>query len=257
MKFNNINVSISPSAKIGKNVKIGDNTIIYDNVEIGDNSIICNNCVIGEPSNAYYQNQNYVNPKTVIGENALVRSHCLIYSGSTFGKNLITGHNAIIREGAIVGENCLLSTLVDIQGNCKIGDYSRIYSNVHIGELTEIGKFVFVFPFCMFANDPLPPSNQMIGSKVGDYSIITIHCSILPGVEVGSNCLIGANSVISKNIPNDTFAVGSPAKSICSIQEIKSKEKDGFHYPWMNNFERGMPWSGIGYNTWLNTQTNK
>ena len=65
-KFNNRNVYISSSAKIGKNVKIGDNTTIYDNVVIGDNTIICNDCVIGEPLNNYYSDiDNYKNPETI------------------------------------------------------------------------------------------------------------------------------------------------------------------------------------------------
>ena len=91
MKFNNINVIISPKAKIGKNVRIGDNTTIYDNVEIGDNTIISNNCIIGEPLNDYYFNEEYNNPSTIIGENSLIRSHTIIYAGNVFGENFSCG----------------------------------------------------------------------------------------------------------------------------------------------------------------------
>ncbi|MDI9320109.1 MAG: DapH/DapD/GlmU-related protein [Phycisphaerales bacterium] len=254
MKFNNKNVYVSPKAIIGKNVKIGDNTTIYDNVVIGDNSIICNDCVIGEPTGQYYKDMdNYENPTTTIGENAMVRSHCIIYAGSVFGANLITGHRVTIREKAVIGRNCLISTLVDIQGNCSIGDYSRIYSNVHIGELTKIGNYVMIFPYSIFTNDPQPPSNQLIGSEIGDYSIITIHCCVLPGVKVGKHCLIGANSVLSRDIEDFSFAMGSPAKKLKDIRTIPSKIVEGaMHYPWPFNFERGMPWEGQDYNEWLN-----
>ncbi len=252
MKFNNRNIFISPKAKIGKNVKVGDNTVIYDNVEVGDNSIICNDCVIGEPPSSYYKDiKNYKNPLTSIGINAFIRSHSIIYAGSNFGKNLITGHRATVREGVSVGDNCLLSTLVDIQNNCRIGNYTRIYSNVHIGEKTNIGNYVFIFPYTIFTNDPQPPSNTLIGSQIGDYSVITIHCCVLPGVKVGENCLIGANSVISKNIEDYSFAIGSPAKRKCDIREISSKEyPDESYYPWMQHFDRGMPWEGRGYENW-------
>ncbi|MGN6567805.1 MAG: acyltransferase [Flavipsychrobacter sp.] len=253
MKFNNRNVYISPTAVIGQNVKIGDNTTIYDNVVIGDNSIICNDCVIGEPTGAYYKNpDSYKNPKTIIGADAMIRSHCIIYAGSSFGKGLMTGHRATIREGAVVGAHCLISTLVDIQGNCKIGDYSRLYSNVHVGERTEIGKYVFIFPYTIFTNDPQPPSTTLIGAKVGDYSIITIHCCVLPGVQIGQNCLVGANSVISRDIEDYSFAIGSPAKRIKDIREIPSKQNSTEnYYPWPKHFERGMPWEGVGYDEWL------
>lgn len=259
MKFNNRNIFISPSAQIGNNVKIGDNTTIYDNVIIGDNTIICNDCIIGEPSNSYYKNPlQYQNAETIIGANAMIRSHTIIYAGSTFGEGLITGHRVTIREKAQVGKHCLISTLVDIQGNCKIGDYTRLYSNVHVGELTELGNFVMIFPYTIFTNDPQPPSNELVGAKVGDYSIITIHCCMLPGVKVGAHCLIGANSVISRDIDDFTFAIGSPAKKVKDIREIPSKIIEGkMHYPWAYHFERGMPWEGIGFEAWQKTQENR
>lgn len=252
MKFNNRNIYIDPSVKLGSNVKIGDNTIIYPNVEIGDNTIISNDCIIGEPTNTYYKDiQNYENPRLSIGANSLIRSHCIIYAGSFFGEGLITGHRATIREKAIFGKNCLISTLVDVQGNCEVGNYSRLYSNVHVGELTKLGDYVFVFPYSVFTNDPQPPSTILLGATVGDFSIITVHCSILPGIEIGKHCLIGANSVVSRSIENYSFAVGSPAKRKCDIREITAKDSnDMSYYPWANNFERGMPWEHIGFDKW-------
>lgn len=258
MKFNNKNVVISPKANLGANVKIGDNTVIYDNVFIGDNTIICNDCVIGEPDNGYYKNPfEYENSATFIGPNSLIRSHNIIYCGSKFGENLITGHRATVRENSKFGKNCLISTLVDIQGNCEIGDFSRLYSNVHIAEKTQIGNFVFIYPYTIFTNDPQPNSNNLLGSTVGDFTIITVHCSILPGVDIGKHCLIGANSVVSRDIPDFSFSIGSPSKLVRDIREIKSKIKPNEnYYPWPYNFERGMPWENIGFDNWEKENNN-
>ena len=258
MKFNNRNVYIDPSVVLGNNVKIGDNTIIYPNVIIGDNTIICNDCVIGEPSSLYYKDElNYKNPPTIIGSDSLIRSHCIIYSGSVFGEGLITGHRATVREKATFGKNCLISTLVDVQGNCEVGDYSRLYSNVHVGEKTKIGNYVFIFPYTVFTNDPLPPSDTLLGATVGDYSIITVHCSILPGVSIGNNCLIGANSVVSRDILDYSFAIGSPAKIKLDIRDIPSKQNpDEKYYPWPNHFKRGMPWENSDFEKWTKENTH-
>ena len=250
MKFNNINVHLGKNVNIGKNVKIGDNTTIYDNVTIEDNTIICNDCVIGEPTNKYYHDEKYENPETVIGKNSLIRSHCILYAGSTFGEGLNTGHRATIREGMKIGSHCLISTLVDIQGNSAIGDYTRIYSNVHICEFSKIGSYVFIYPFTIFTNDPRPPSNTYKGPSIGDYTIIAVHSSILPGVEIGENCLIGANSVVNRNVDSFSFVAGSPARYISDVRKIRSNEHEGFQYPWMKNFDRGMPWSGISFEEW-------
>ena len=256
MKFNNRNIHLGSDVHIGENVRIGDNTTIYDNVIVGDNSIIANDCVIGEPQHAYYSQEDYTNPETVIGADSFIRSHAIIYAGCTFGKGLNTGHRITVREGAVFGTNCLISTLVDIQGNATFGNYCRLYSNVHICEFSKLGNHVFVYPYTIFTNDSRPPSNNYVGPTVGDYTIIAVHSVLLPGVNIGSNCLIGANSVVSRDVPGFSFAVGSPAKITRDIREIGSKEKEGSQYPWMYNFERGMPWQGIGFDAWSKQQIN-
>lgn len=251
MKFNNRNVFISKKATIGENVRIGDNTVILDNVEIGDNSIICNDCVIGEPLNQYYFDSNYENPKLIIGNNALIRSHSIFYAGSRFGNNLSCGHRVTVRESVSAGNNLSIGTLSDIQGYVSFGDYCRLHSNVHIGQKSTIGNYVFIYPYVVFTNDPHPPSNICQGPTIGDFTQIAVHSVILPMVEIGQNCLVGANSTVNKNFGDNLVIVGSPAKSICLTSEIKSKEDENkMHYPWMYNFERGMPWEGIGYAEW-------
>lgn len=250
MKFNNRNIFISSKAKIGANVLIGDNTIIYDYVEIGDNSIICNNCEIGEPLNAYYQDENYQNPPTYIGDGALIRSHAIIYAGSVIGKNLITGHRITIRENTHIGASCLIGNLCELQGELTIGSFCRLHSNVHLSQYSSLGDFVFMYPFSTMTNDSFPPSNNIKGSFINNYTVIGVHCIILPNVSIGENCVIGANSVINKKIDDFSFASGNPGQVIMNVRELVALGI-GKPYPWMNHFERGMPWEGIGYNAWI------
>ena len=251
-KFTGAGVCISPSAKIGKNVRIGDRTIIYDNVEIGDNSIICNDCVIGEPQNAYYANlDEYENPKTIIGSKSLIRSHTIIYSDNVFGEGLQTGHRVTIREKTVMGIHCSVGTLCDIQGYSVFGDYVRMHSNVHIGHKSKIGNYCWIYPYTVFTNDPTPPSEICVGPLVGDYSIVATHCLLLPGVKIGQHCLIGACSMVSKDVADYMVAVGSPAKAVKDIREVKDRETGEAHYPWPNRFDRGMPWNGKPYEEWL------
>lgn len=251
-KFTGKNVIISPLATIGNNVKIGDNTIIYDNVEIGDNTIICNDCVIGEPVNDYYRDMdNYVNPRLVIGINSLIRSHTIIYAGSEFGDYLQTGHRVTMREGITMGIHCSVGTLSDLQGHAAFGDYVRMHSNVHIGQGSKVGNYCWIFPYTVFTNDPTPPSEICVGPTVGDYSIIATQCILLPGVVIGTHCLIGACSMVSKNIDDYQVAVGVPAKMVKNICDVKDRETGEPHYPWPKRFDRGMPWKDMDYNEWL------
>jgi acetyltransferase-like isoleucine patch superfamily enzyme len=258
MKFNNRNVYISSKAVIGKNVKIGDDTIIYDNVEIGDDSIICNNCIIGEPLNNYYSNPDYVNPKTVFGRNTLIRSHSIIYAGSTFGDFFMTGHKAIIRENTIMGTNCSVGTLADIEGYVKIGNYVRMHSYANIGQESVIGNFVFIYPYVNFTNDPHPPSTICVGPTIGDFSQIAAHSVLLPGINIGRNVLVGVNTVVQSDVPDGVVVAGNPGKVIGKTTWIRSQQKAGVsHYPWMNNFDRGMPWKDIGFEQWFKENADK
>lgn len=250
MKFNNLNVNISKKAKIGNNVKIGDNTIIYDNVVIEDNSTISDNCVIGEPNFNYYSDENYTNPKTIIGKNSFIRSHCIIYSGSVFGDFFSTGHRVTIRENSQFGKNCRVGTLSDIQGYVKFGDYCWLHSNVHIGQQSTIGNFVFIYPYVVFTNDPHPPSNICKGPSINDFSQVAVGSVILPDIKIGKHCLIGAQSLVNKDVNDYSLFTGNPGKIIKDVRDLKSKENDKGHYPWPYNFERGMPWEGIGFSEW-------
>ena len=250
MKFNQ-KFDLGKNVKIGKNVRIGDNTIIYDNVVIEDDTVIANNCVIGEPVTTYYTDENYVNPPTVIGPDSLIRSHAIIYAGTTTGKEFATGHRVTIREYSVFGVNCSIGTLSDIQGYAKFGDYCRLHSNVHVGQNSELGDFVFIYPYVVLTNDPTPPSNICKGPKVGNYSQVATMSVLLPGVVVGEHVLIGAGSIVSKDVANYSLTLGNPAKHIKDVSEIKSRNSDSSHYPWPENFDRGMPWEGIGYKNWM------
>ena len=225
MKFNNRDVIISERAQIGANVRIGDRTIIYDNVRIGDNSIISNDCILGEPLSDYYHREDYINPPTVIGEGSLIRSHAIIYADSEFGAGMSLGHRVTIREKVTAGSGLSIGTLSDIQGHCTFGEYNRLHSNVHIGQASTLGDFVFIYPYVVLTNDPHPPSNLLMGCSIGHFSQIAVHSVLLPGVKVGQGCLIGANSTVNKDVADGMLAVGSPAKEICPVNQIPSKEE--------------------------------
>jgi acetyltransferase-like isoleucine patch superfamily enzyme len=251
MKFNNIKNNISSKAIIGENVKIGDNTVIYDNVIIGDNSIIANDCVIGEPLNEYYFDKNYNNPKTVIGPKALIRSHTIIYCGSTFGNDFSTGHRVTIRENMNFGDHCRVGTLCDFQGYSEVGDYCWFHSNVHIGQKSKIGHFVFIYPYVIFTNDPTPPSVNCIGPSIGNFSQIAVSSVLLPGVNLGKHVLVGASTLVTKDVNDFCLIMGNPGKIIKDVRDIKDRFTGDSYYPWPNKFERGMPWLGDHFNNWL------
>lgn len=256
MKFNNRNVYISPKAKIGANVKIGDNSVIYDNVEIGEGSIICNDNVIGEPLGSYYRDPDYENPPTIIGPGSMIRSHTIIYANCRIGECFNSGHRVTIRENSVIGEHCSIGTLSDLEGDVSIGKYCRLHSNVHISQTSSMEDFVWMYPYSVMTNDPYPPSYDIKGGHIGSYTQVCVHAVILAGVQIGENCLIGANSVVNKRVPPYSLAMGDPIKIVKDLRKYAVMGR-GKPYPWMTRFDRGMPWQGIGYEAWAKQQGKK
>jgi UDP-3-O-[3-hydroxymyristoyl] glucosamine N-acyltransferase len=241
---------LSTRAILGENVSIGPYTIVYDSVFIGANSSIGPGCIIGEPVASYYDNPDYHNSELKIGNNALIRSGTVIYSGSTIGDHFETGHRATIRENTRIGNHVRAGINADIQADCEIGDYTRLHSSVHIGQFSKIGNFVWIFPFTVLTNDPHPPSEKVAGVMIEDFAVVGAHVVLLPGVRVASNSLIGAGSVVYRDVPEGFVMAGNPARKILTVDQLRDQETGESHYPWPERFDRGMPWKGIGFKTW-------
>ncbi|MBU3101635.1 MULTISPECIES: N-acetyltransferase [Clostridium] len=263
------NCMISDSAMIKENVIIGDNVIVEDNcyidygvilrdnVHIKKGSYIGARCILGEYLMDFYSDRiNKVHP-LIIGENALIRSDTIIYGETIIGSNFQTGHRVTIRERSMIGNNVRIGTLCDVQEDCSIGNYVSLHSNVFVGEKSVIKDYVWIFPHVILTNDPTPPSKTLIGVTVEAYAAIAAGGIILPGVNIGEDSLVGAGSVVSKNVEKETLVVGNPAKKKSQIQEIENKQTGQQVYPWKYTFSRGMPWEELGYNQWLKSESSK
>lgn len=249
------NVVIKEGVIIEDHVVIGDNsyidygTIIKENVTVGNNSFIGANCILGEYLVDFFQNrENAVHP-LIIGEGALIRSGSIIYGDSVFGRSLQTGHRVTIREKTTVGDCVSIGTLSDIQGDCVIGDYVHMHSNVHIGQKSIIGNYVWIFPYVVLTNDPTPPSENLKGVKIDDFACVCTHTVVLPGVHIGKDALVGAGANVTKDVPERMVAVGNPAKAVKAVENLLDGQGNK-HYPWRYHFERGTPWTGVGYEAW-------
>ena len=248
---------IHPTALIGDDVNIGDgvvigpHVIVYDKVTIGNGCHIGADVILGEPlADIYRDASNYVNPALLIDAPSVVRSGPIICAGSEFGERLETGHRVTIREGTAAGENFRVGTLYDIQGDCTIGDHVRFHSNVHIGRRSCIRNYVLIFPYVILTTDPHPPSTILLGVTVDDFAVIATMSVVLPRVTMGTNSLVGAGSIVNRDVGMEDVVVGNPAKRVASVRDIKSKHDGSDVYPWPLSFDRGMPWEGAGFEAW-------
>lgn len=227
---------VDPAARLGAGVEVGPFSVVYANVDIGHDSVIGSHCEIGYPTPLAD------GEPLVIGASALIRSHSILYEGSEFGEGLVTGHRVTIREKTTAGKNLQLGTLDDIQGDCRFGDYVRLHSNVHVGKGSNIGNYVWIFPYVVLTNDPHPPSEVQLGVTVEDFAAIATMSVILPGVTVGKGALVAALSSVSRDVHPDCVVAGSPARFLCETSRLRLKDGSGLPaYPWRRHFHRGYP----------------
>lgn len=196
-------------------------TRIFKNVFLGKNATIQDPCLIGVPP----RGKNDGELKTIIGANATIRAFTTIYAGNIIGDNLQTGHGAMIREDNIIGNNTSIGTNAVLEFKNRIGNNVRIHSGCFMEDV-EIGNYVFIGPNVVFTDDLHPmfcPTYLECkgGAKVMELARIGANSTILPGVIIGRNSLVGAGSVVTKNVPDNAVVVGNPAKIINDVRNLK------------------------------------
>jgi serine acetyltransferase len=95
-----------------------------------------------------------------------------------------------------------------------------------------------------------------VGPQIDEYSVLAANAVVLPGVTIGKHCLIGASSVVTKDVKDYSVSIGNPAKYKGDIRTVISRETGKPHYPWPNNFERAMPWKGVKYEDWVSLENH-
>ncbi|MEW6040536.1 MAG: acyltransferase, partial [Elusimicrobiota bacterium] len=154
--------------------------------------------------------------KTIIGSDSTVRSGSVIYAGTKIGNGFYAAHNVIIREKNIIGSNFKIWNNSVIDYGCKIGNNVKIHCNCYISQYTIIEDNVFLAPGVITTNDPHPGCKYskecMRGPKIKKNAKVGANSVILPFVTIGKGALIGSGSVVTKDIPPNSVAYGSPAK---------------------------------------------
>ncbi len=196
-------------------MKISSTAIIHPNVSIGSNVVIEDFCIIGVPF------KGMKNEQTIIGDNSIIRSGTYIYAGNKIGKNFRTGNKVNIRELNNIGDNVSIGTLSVIEHNVNIHNDVRIHTQVFIPEYTIIEKNCWIGPNVVFTNAKYPKHPKVKENLKGAYIQknvkIGANTTLLPGVVIGKHSLIGAGSVVIKNVASGLIVAGSPAKQIRKV----------------------------------------
>ena len=165
----------------------------------------------------------------VLGAGARLRSGTVLYDGTTIGRRLATGHGVIIREGCEIGDDVSVWSNSVIDYGCRIGDRVKIHCNCYVAQYTELEDDVFLAPGVTIANDLYPGDERsaqlMSGPRIGAGAQIGVNVTILPYVRIGASALIGAGSVVTRDIPAGTVAFGNPAVIRRAVAELPGMDE--------------------------------
>ncbi len=194
---------------------------VYPNVLIGEGAILEPPLVLGKPPRGKEPGE----LQLVIGRNAVIRPFTTIYAGTTLGDGVQTGQGVSIREDNLIGERVSVGTNAILEFGNRVGNRSRIHSGCFL-ELTIIEEDVFIGPRAVFTDDPHPMGCPRYQECLGGVTVralakIGANCTLLPGVVVGRNSLVGAGSVVVRSIPDGMVAAGNPARILKKIEELK------------------------------------
>jgi len=140
-----------------------------------------------------------VSPDARIGRGTKIWQHCTVL------------------DGAEIGERCLLSQNVYVEGRTRIGRNVKIKNNVSIYECVELEDDVFIGPSAVFTNvltprGHWPRKNEFLKTLVRKGATVGANATILCGVTIGRYAMVGAGSVVTRDVPDFAQVYGVPAE---------------------------------------------
>jgi acetyltransferase-like isoleucine patch superfamily enzyme len=161
----------------------------------------------------------------VLGRRARLRSGTVLYEGTRIGDDFQTGHHVIVREDNVIGDKVSIWSNSVVDYGCVVGNRVKIHSGCYIAQFTEIEDSVFLAPGVVVANDLYPgrddSAEAMAGPVIKAGAQIGANVTILPFVTIDAGALVGAGSIVTKDVPAGMVAYGCPAIPVRAVADLE------------------------------------
>ncbi|MDY0083496.1 MAG: acyltransferase [Ignavibacteriaceae bacterium] len=141
-------------------------------------------------------------------------------------------HFSHVQSGSRIGKKCVLGQNVNVGNNVTIGDYCKIQNNVSIYEGVTLEDYVFCGPSMVFTNIlnprckyPQVGAQYYVKTLVKEGASIGANATIVCGHTLGKHCMIGAGSVVTKDVPDYALVVGNPGRVVGWVSEAGKRLK--------------------------------
>jgi len=211
---------------IGPNCAIGPNAVIFYDVEIEKNTIIETGTVVMRdiPSGAVAMGIPGQGVHHLAKNNIMVHNSALLESCHVGAGTRIWAHTHVL-PGAHIGADCNICDQTFIENDVVIGDRVTVKSGVHIWNGARIEDDVFIGPSVAFTNDRYPRSKQypetFLRIVIQKGASIGANATLLPGITIGENAMVGAGAVVTKDVPANAIVAGNPARIVSTLNNDK------------------------------------
>ena len=165
-------------------------------------------------------------------KNFYVNEYAVVDDGVEIGEGTKVWHFSHIQTGSKIGKKCVFGQNVNVGNNVSIGDFVKVQNNVSIYEGVTLEDYVFCGPSMVFTNilDPKCKYPQVgaafyINTLVKEGASLGANSTIVCGNTIGKHCLVGAGSVVTKDVPDYALVVGNPARIIGWVSEAGKRLK--------------------------------
>lgn len=159
-----------------------------------------------------------------LGAGARLRSGTVLYAGSRIGARLQTGHHTIVREGCELGDDVSVWSGSVIDYGCVLGNGVKVHTNCYVAQYSHLEDGAFLAPGVVFSNDLYPgqaaSAERLLGPWIGAGAQIGCNVTVLPFVTIGAGTVVGAGSVVTRDLPEGVIAFGSPARPVRPVGEV-------------------------------------
>lgn len=142
---------------------------------------------------------------------------------NNIGDNTRIWQFSVVLAGAVIGTGCNICAHTLIENNVEIGNDVTVKSGVYIWDGITIEDNVFIGPCVAFTNDKAPRSkeypDEFLKTTVKKGASLGANSTILPGVVLGENCMVGAGAVVTKDVPANAVVVGNPARIVKYLEK--------------------------------------
>ncbi len=163
-----------------------------------------------------------------------VNEHAVVDDNVEIGEGTKVWHFSHIQSGSKIGKKCVFGQNVNVGNNVTIGDFCKVQNNVSIYEGVTLEDYVFCGPSMVFTNilDPKCKYPQVgaqyyIKTLVKEGASIGANATIVCGHTLGRHCMIGAGSVVTKDVPDYALVIGTPGRVVGWVSEAGKRLKFG------------------------------